>query len=107
MLLGLNTSTIPRRMPIPLNEVASSTGVPVREINRLIDDGFLPKSAIVESGDHRAVRAFAVSMVAFAASNAPNLNRELRREALRVIEKFVKEHWNRLNLTCPQIYSHS
>ena len=81
---------------ILINEVAAATGVSARNINRLIDDAVLPKSACVKFGSRRAVRAYAVPMVSFGASDGLKLSKGTRLEAMRMIEKFAKEHWPRL-----------
>ena len=81
---------------ILINEVAAATGVPARKINRLIDDSVVPKSVCVKLGSRRAVRAYAVPMVSFGASDGSKLSKGLRLEAMRMIEKFAKENWPRL-----------
>ncbi len=81
---------------ILINEAAAATGVSVRKINHLIDDAVLPKSACVKLGSRRAVRAYAVPMVSFGASDGSKLSRGMRLEAMRMIEKFTKDNWLRL-----------
>ena len=81
---------------ILINEAAAATGVPARKINRLIDDSVVPKSVCVKLGSRRAVRAYAVPMVSFGASDGSKLSKGLRLEAMRMIEKFAKENWSRL-----------
>lgn len=78
---------------ILINEAAAVTGIPVRRINRLIDDGILPRSVCVKVGRRRAVRAFAVPMVGFGASDGARLSKRMRLEAMRKIGKFAKENW--------------
>ncbi len=81
---------------ILINEAAAATGVSARKINRLIDDAVLPKSACVKLGSRRAVRAYAVPMVSFGASDGSKLSKGTRQEVMRMIEKFIKENWPRL-----------
>ena len=81
---------------ILINEAAAATGVSARKINRLIDDAVLPKSACVKLGSRRAVRAYAVPIVGFVASDGSKLSKGTRLEAMRMIEKFSKENWPRL-----------
>ena len=78
---------------ILINEASVATGVSVRRINRLIDDAVLPKSACFKLGTRRALRAFAVPMVSFGASDGAKLSKNMRLEAMRMIEKFAKENW--------------
>ena len=79
-----------------INEAAVATGVSARKINRLIDDAVLPKSVCTKVGTRRALRAFAVPMVSFGASDGAKLSKRMRLEAMRMIEKFTKENWPRL-----------
>ena len=81
---------------ILINEAAVATGVSARKINRLIDDAVLPKSVCIKVGTRRALRAFAVPMVSFGASDGAKLSKRMRLEAMRMIEKFTKENWPRL-----------
>lgn len=81
---------------ILINEAAAATGVSARKINRLIDDAVLPRSVCVKLGTRRALRAFAVPMVSFGASDGAKLSKGMRLEAMRMIEKFAKENWPRL-----------
>ena len=81
---------------ILINEAAVATGVSARKINRLIDDAVLPKSVCIKVGTRRALRAFAVPMVSFGASDGAKLSKRMRLEAMRMIEKFAKENWPRL-----------
>ena len=81
---------------ILINEAAVVTGVSARKINRLIDDAVLPKSVCTKVGTRRALRAFAVPMVSFGASDGAKLGKKMRLEAMRMIEKFTKENWPRL-----------
>ena len=81
---------------ILINEAAVATGVSARKINRLIDDAVLPKSVCTKVGMRRALRAFAVPMVSFGASDGAKLSKSMRLEAMRMIEKFAKENWPRL-----------
>ena len=81
---------------ILINEVAAATGIPVRKINRLIDDSVIPKSVCVKLGSRRAVRAYAVPMVSFGASDGSRLSKGLRLEVMRMIGNFAKENWSRL-----------
>jgi uncharacterized protein (DUF433 family) len=81
---------------ILITEAAVATGISPRQINRLIDDAMLPKSAYVKSGGRRALRAFALPMVSFGASDGTKLSRSMRMEAMRVIGKFARENWPRL-----------
>ena len=81
---------------ILINEAAAATGVPARKINRLIDDAVLPRSACVKLGSRRAVRAYAVPMVSFGATDGSKLSKGTRLKAMRVIEKFARENWPRL-----------
>lgn len=81
---------------ILINEAAIATGVSARKINRLIDDAVLPKSVCTKVGTRRALRAFAVPMVSFGASDGAKLSKRMRLEAMRMIEKFTKENWPRL-----------
>ena len=81
---------------ILINEAAVVTGVSARKINRLIDDAVLPKSVCTKVGTRRALRAFAVPMVNFGASDGAKLSKRMRLEAMRMIEKFTKENWPRL-----------
>ena len=93
------TSTVTEIAPskaILINEAAVATGVSARQINRLIDDAVLPKSVCVKVGTRRAIRAFAVPMVSFGASDGTKLSKGMRLEAMRMIEKFAKENWPRL-----------
>ena len=81
---------------ILINEVAAATGVSARRINRLIDDAVLPKSVCVKLGSRRAVRAYAVPMVSFGASDGLKLSKGTRLKAMRMIKDFAKENWPRL-----------
>lgn len=81
---------------ILITEAAVATGVSARKINRLIDDAVLPKSVCIKVGARRALRAFAVPMVSFGASDGAKLSKGMRLEAMRMIEKFAKENWPRL-----------
>ncbi len=81
---------------ILINEAAVATGVPARKINRLIDDAVLPRSAWVKLGSRRAVRAYAVPMVSFGATDGSKLSKGTRLKAMRVIERFATENWPRL-----------
>ena len=81
---------------ILISEAAAATGVSARKINRLIDDAVLPKSVCVKLGSRRAVRAYAVPMVSFGASDGSKLSKSTRLEVMRMIEKFAKENWHRL-----------
>lgn len=81
---------------ILINEAAVATGVPARKINRLIDDAVLPRSAWVKLGSRRAVRAYAVPMVGFGATDGSKLSKGTRLKAMRMIEKFARENWPRL-----------
>lgn len=91
-----NTTEIAPSKAILINEAAVATGVSVRKVNRLIDDAVLPKSVCVKLGARRALRAFAVPMVSFGASDGTKLSKSMRLEAMRMIEKFAKENWPRL-----------
>ena len=91
-----NTHAIAPSKAILINEAAAATGVSVRKINRLIDDAVLPKSVCVKLGSRRAVRAYAVPMVSFGASDGSKLSKGMRLEAMRMIEKFAKDNWPRL-----------
>ena len=91
-----NTTEIAPSKAILINEAAVATGVSVRKINRLIDDAVLPKSVCLKLGARRALRAFAVPMVSFGASDGTKLSKSMRLEAMRMIEKFAKENWPRL-----------
>ena len=84
--------------PILINEAAAVTGISARKINRLIDDSVLPKSVCVKRGTRRALRAFAVPMVSFGASDGSKLSKSTRLEAMRLIEKFTKENWHDLRV---------
>jgi uncharacterized protein (DUF433 family) len=90
---GSSTAEIAPGKAILINEAAVATGVSVRRINRLIDDAVLPKSASFKLGTRRALRAFAVPMVSFGASDGSKLSKGMRLEAMRMIEKFAKENW--------------
>ena len=81
---------------ILINEAAAVTGIPVRRINRMIDDGILPRAVCIKVGRRRAVRAFAVPMVGFGASDGAKLSKRMRLEAMRKIGKFTKENWSHL-----------
>ena len=81
---------------ILISEAAVATGVSARKINRLIDDAVLPKSVCTKVGPRRALRAFAVPMVSFGASDGAKLSKSMRLEAMRMIERFAKENWPRL-----------
>lgn len=93
---GSSTAEIAPGKAILINEAAVVTGVSVRRINRLIDDEVLPKSACFKLGTRRALRAFAVPMVSFGASDGSKLSKSMRLEAMRMIEKFAKENWRLL-----------
>ena len=81
---------------ILINEASVATGVPARRINRLIDDAVLPGYACAKAGGRRALRAFAVPMVGFGASDGAKLSKNLRLEAMRLIGTFTRENWPRL-----------
>ena len=81
---------------ILIKEAAIATGVSARKINRLIDDAVLPKSVWVKVDGRRALRAYAVPMVSFGASDGAKLSKSMRLEAMRMIEKFAKSNWRRL-----------
>ncbi|WP_299752838.1 DUF433 domain-containing protein [uncultured Tateyamaria sp.] len=91
-----NAHTISPSKAILINEAAAVTGVSARKINRLIDDAVLPKSVCIKLGSRRAVRAYAVPMVSFGASDGSKLSKGMRLEAMRMIEKFAKNNWPRL-----------
>ena len=91
-----NKTEIGPAKAILISEAAVATGVSVRKINRLIDDGVLPQSVCVKLGARRALRAFAAPMVSFGASDGAKLSKGMRLEAMGVIEKFAKENWTRL-----------
>lgn len=93
------TSPAPEIAPdkaILIKEAAVATGVSADRINRLIDDAVLPKSVFVKVGRRRALRAYAVPMVSFGASDGAKLSKSMRLEAMRMIEKFAKANWRRL-----------
>jgi len=90
-----NAPSIAPGRAIPINEASVVTGISVRKINGLIDDEILPKSVRVK-GNRKALRALAMPMVRFGASDGAKLNRSLRLEAMRRIEKFARENWPRL-----------
>ena len=81
---------------ILINEAAVATGISPRRINHLIDDGILPKSVCIKVGTRRALRAFALPMVCFGASDGAWLNKGMRLEAMRRIGEFAKENWTHL-----------
>lgn len=81
---------------ILIKEAAIATGVSARKINRLIDDAVLPKSVWVKVDGRRALRAYAVPMVSFGASDGAKLSKSMRLEAMRMIGKFAKSNWRRL-----------
>lgn len=93
---GSTTLEIAPDRAILVNEAAAVTGIPVRRINRMIDDGILPKSVCVKVGQRRALRASAVPMVGFGASDGTRLSKRMRLEAMRKIGKFTKENWPQL-----------
>ena len=82
--------------PILVAEVAAAAGVSERRVNRLIDDSILPRSVSVKIGARRALRAFAVPMVRFGASDGAKLSKATRLEAMRLIETYTKANWHRL-----------
>ena len=93
------SSTTPEIAPdraILINEAAAATGIPSRKINRLIDDGNLPRSVCVKVGHRRALRAFALPMVGFGASDGAMLSKGMRLEAMRRIGEFAMENWPQL-----------
>jgi uncharacterized protein (DUF433 family) len=90
------TTEIAPGKAILINEAAAATGISADKINRLIDDAVLPKSVCVKVGKRRALRAFAVPMVSFGASDGTKLSKGIRLEAMRLIERFAKDNWLRL-----------
>lgn len=81
---------------ILIKEAAVATGISARKINRLIDDAVLPKSVWAKVGGRRTLRAYAVPMVSFGASDGAKLSKSMRLEAMRMIEKFAKANWHLL-----------
>ena len=91
-----NGYDIPADKPITINEASVASGISVRKINRLIDDEVLPKSVCLKIGNRRALRAFAVPMLGFAASDGVKLDKKTRLQIMRKFAKFAKENWTRL-----------
>jgi uncharacterized protein (DUF433 family) len=74
-------------------ETAVATGVSVRKINRLIDDGFMPVSAFTKVGKTRFVKAYAAPMVRFVAHDGTMLSKTARVAAMKAITSYTKSHW--------------
>ena len=91
-----NGYDIPADKPVTINEASVASGISVRMINRLIDEEVLPKSASVKIGKRRGLRAFAVPMLGFAASDGFKLDKAARLQIMRKFGKFAKENWTKL-----------
>ena len=91
-----NGNDIPADKPITIDEASVASGMSVRKINRLIDDEMLPKSLCVRIGKRRGLRAYAVPMLGFAASDGVKLGKGARLQIMRKFGKFAKENWTRL-----------
>ena len=79
-----------------VGEVSVATGFDARRVHRMIDDGVLPKYACAKLEKRRAIRGFAVPLVAFCASHRGKFGKRLRFEAMRFISDFTKKNWTDL-----------
>lgn len=77
-------------------ETAAATGVSVRKINRLIDDGLMPDSAFKKVGKNRFVKAYAAPMVRFVAQDGAMLSKAARVAAMKTIATYTKSNWQYL-----------
>lgn len=91
-----NGYDIPADKPITIKEASVASGISVRKINWLINEEVLPKSVCVKIGNRRALRAFAVPMLGFAASDGLKLDKGARLQIMRKFGKFAKKNWTRL-----------
>lgn len=79
-----------------VGEVSFATGINVRRVHRMIDDGILPRYACAELGKRRAIRGFAVPLVSFCAAFAGKFDRRFRFEVMRFIADFTRKNWTDL-----------
>ena len=79
-----------------IGEVSVATGFDARRVHRMIDDGLLPRYACAKLGKRRAIRGFAVPLVAFCAFHGGKFGRQLRFEAMRFIADFTRANWTDL-----------
>ena len=79
-----------------IGEVSVATGLDARRIHRMIDDGLLPRYACAKLEKRRAIRGFAVPLVAFCAFHGGKFGRRLRFETLRFIADFTRKNWTDL-----------
>ena len=79
-----------------VTEADVATGIPADRIWRLLNDDILPSSARAKHCRRRALRAYVVPMVGFAASCGRQFDFRTRRRITKFIEKFARENWKRL-----------
>ena len=79
-----------------VTEADVATGIPADRIWRLLSDDILPSSARAKHCRRRALRAYVVPMVGFAASCGRQFDFRTRRRIKKFIEKFARENWKRL-----------
>ena len=79
-----------------VTEADVATGVPADRIWRLLNDGILPRSARAKHLRRRALRAYVVPMMGFAASSGRRFEARTRRRITRFIERHANKNWKRL-----------
>ena len=79
-----------------VTEADVATGVPADRIWRLLNDDVLPSRARAKHCRRRALRAYVVPMVGFAASSGRRFEARTRRRITRFIERHAKKNWERL-----------
>ena len=79
-----------------VGEVSVATGIDVRRVHRMINDGILPRYACAKLGKRRAIRGFAVPLVSFCAAFAGKFDRRFRFEVMRFIADFTRKNWTGL-----------
>ena len=86
------------RRPLTIGEVAAIADVDRKVVNRMVDDGVLPRSVLVSRrarGDARArrfVKASGIPMVLLVATTGGFISKELRKTAFAVIERMIREN---------------
>ena len=79
-----------------VTEADVATGIPADRIWRLLNDGILPSSARAKHCRRRALRAYVVPMVGFAASCGRQFDVKTRRRITRFVENYARRNWKRL-----------
>ena len=79
-----------------VTEADVATGIPADRIWRLLNDDILPSSARAKHCRRRALRAYVVPMVGFAASSGRRFDARTRRRITHFIERYARKNWKRL-----------